>query len=74
MDAQIPKHDVLLLAGENDAFQPLILLEKQKEALVNAKSVTERVFTKSEHADQHCQIGNIGLVSQVMVDWVQDRG
>src|SRR5690606_31084578 len=37
--------NVLLLSGENDAFQPLILLEKQKNALTNAKSVTTRIFT-----------------------------
>ncbi len=37
--------DVLLVTGENDAFQPPILLRKQKDALVNAKSVSTRIFT-----------------------------
>jgi pimeloyl-ACP methyl ester carboxylesterase len=63
--------DVLLLCGENDAFQPPILLQKQKEALVNAKSVSTRRFTKAEHADQHCQIGNLNIALESMLDWVE---
>lgn len=64
--------DVLLVTGENDAFQPPILLQKQKAALVNAKSITDRVFKKSESADQHCQIGNVGLVLETMLYWVDE--
>lgn len=63
--------DVLLVTGENDAFQPPILLEKQKKALVNAKSVSTRIFTEAEHADQHCQIGNLNIVLNTMSDWVE---
>ena len=65
--------DVLLAGGEHDAFQSPMLMEKQRKALVNAKSVTVRVFTKAEHADQHCQIGNIGLALQVMLDWMEEK-
>jgi hypothetical protein len=50
-----------------------MLMEKQRKALVNAKSVTVRIFTKAEHADQHCQIGNIGLALQVMSDWLNTK-
>lgn len=63
---------VLLLGGEHDAFQPPQLLQKQKVALVNAASVTERIFRKSEQADQHCQIGNIGLALKSMLNWMMD--
>jgi pimeloyl-ACP methyl ester carboxylesterase len=63
--------DVLLLGGERDAFQPLKLLRAQEAALVNAKSVTSRVFTRAEDADQHCQMGNIRLLLQVMTDWLE---
>ena len=62
--------DVLLVTGENDAFQPPILLQKQKEALVNAKSVTTRIFRKNEHADQHCQIGNLNIALETMLEWI----
>ena len=61
--------DVLLMAGENDAFQPLILLQKQ--ALINAKSVSTRIFRKEEYADQHCQIGNLNIALETMSNWIE---
>lgn len=63
--------DVLLMTGENDAFQPPILLQKQKEALIHAKSITTRIFKKAEHADRHCQIGNLNIVLETMSDWLE---
>ncbi|MBK8433603.1 MAG: alpha/beta hydrolase [Chloroflexi bacterium] len=71
LHSELVTQDVLLLGGENDAFQPVKLLRKQEKALTRAKSITTRVFTKEEHADQHCQIGNIGLVLEVMLDWLK---
>ncbi|PKL76047.1 MAG: hypothetical protein CVV27_12290 [Candidatus Melainabacteria bacterium HGW-Melainabacteria-1] len=62
---------VLLLGGEHDAFQPPILLKAQQQALTRARSVTTRIFTKAEQADQHCQIGNLGLALAVMIDWLE---
>jgi hypothetical protein len=32
------------------------------------------MFTKAEHADQHCQIGNIGLACHVLTTWLRDTG
>jgi pimeloyl-ACP methyl ester carboxylesterase len=64
--------DVLLTTGENDAFQPPKLLRLQEDALVNARSVTTRVFTEEEHADQHCQVGNLGLSLDVMTNWLDE--
>ncbi|MEK6481815.1 alpha/beta fold hydrolase [Catalinimonas sp. 4WD22] len=61
---------VLLLGGEQDAFQPPLLLQKQKAALINAASVSVRIFSKSEQAEQHCQIGNIGLALESMLHWM----
>lgn len=63
--------DVLLVTGQNDAFQPPILLHKQKDALVNANSITTRIFTKEEQADQHCQIGNLTIVLNEMYEWIE---
>lgn len=65
--------DVLLLVGENDAFQPPKLTRKQAKALVNASSVTIRIFTKEENADQHCQIGNIGLLIKEVNQWTLSK-
>ena len=70
LHSELVNQDVLLLAGEKDSFQPLRLHYKQKEALVNAKSVTERIFTKEEHAASHCQIGNVNLLMDEIINWL----
>jgi hypothetical protein len=46
---------------------------KQVKALTNAKSVTARIFSKEEQAQNHCQIGNIGLALDVMVNWTKSK-
>lgn len=63
--------DVLVLIGEHDRFQPPQLARAQIAALTNARSVTTRIFTAAERADQHCQLGNLGLAVQVLLDWLE---
>jgi len=46
---------------------------KQVNALGNAKSVTGRIFTKKDQAENHCQIGNIGLALDVMEKWIKEK-
>jgi hypothetical protein len=53
--------DVLLLCGEPDTFQAPFLTRAQAKALAAARSVTVRIFTQAEHADQDCQMGNLDL-------------
>jgi hypothetical protein len=62
--------DVLLVGGENDTFQPVKLLYKQRDALINARSVTTRIFTKAEQADMHCQMGNLNLAMSEIEGWL----
>lgn len=64
--------DVLLLCGEHDAFQPLVLARAQARALTSAHSVTVRTFTRKEHADQHCQMGNLDLACSVVTEWLRE--
>jgi hypothetical protein len=66
--------DVLLLLGEKDHFIPLKMLNMQVKALINARSITTRVFTKKKHAQNHCQVGNIGLSLDVMLNWLDNAG
>lgn len=68
--SELVKQDVLILAGREDHFIPFKMHDMQIEALSNARSVTSRVFTKEEHAQNHCQIGNIGLAVDVMAEWI----
>lgn len=62
--------DVLLLAGSEDHYVPLDQLHQQIQALKNARSVTARLFTRAESAQNHCQVGNYGLVFRVMTAWL----
>jgi pimeloyl-ACP methyl ester carboxylesterase len=62
--------DVLLMVGEHDAFQPSSLARAQARALTAARSVTTRLFTRAEHADQHCQLGNLELACHILTTWL----
>ncbi len=64
--------DVLLCCGEHDTFQPPILAQRQAEALTSAHSVQLRTFTTTEHADKHCQMGNLDLACRVVTTWLRD--
>ena len=65
--------DVLLLAGEEDHFVPPHLLERQQKDLINARSVESRLFTKEEFAELHCQVGNLKLTLNAMIDWIKRK-
>lgn len=66
------RQGVLLTAGEADDFQPVRLMRLQARALVNAASVTTRVFTRAEQAGRHCQIDNLGLATRVVAQWLSE--
>ena len=72
LDSRRVTQDVLLMVGEHDAFQPPALTVAQEAALTSARSVTTRVFTEAEHADQHCQMGNLGLACEVLTSWLAE--
>ena len=64
------RQDVLLLAGAQDHYVPLHQFYDQIKTLRNVRSLTARLFTRAEHAQIHCQIGNLGLALQVIVEWL----
>ena len=64
------EQDVLILTGEADHFIPMKMHHIQVAALTQAKSVTERIFTRAEQGHNHCQVGNMGLALQVMAEWM----
>ncbi|MGW8314997.1 MAG: alpha/beta hydrolase family protein [Bacteroidales bacterium] len=71
LHSELVKQDVLILTGRNDHMVPFKMHRMQVKALTNAHSVSERIFTRDEHAQNHCQIGNIGLALQTMLDWIE---
>ena len=64
------RQDVLILTGKDDHLIPYKTHDMQVEALVNARSVTARVFTEEEQGQNHCQVGNLGLALDTMLDWL----
>lgn len=65
--------DVLLMAGENDQIIPVKEYYNNMNGLPNASSVTGRIFTAEEQAQNHCQVGNIKLALDVILQWIRER-
>jgi len=66
--------DVLVLAGAEDHYIPLHQLPDQIATLTHVRSLTARLFTRAEQAQNHCQIGNMGLAFRVIIDWMESLG
>lgn len=67
------KQDVLILTGAEDHFIPLKMHHKQVQALKNAKSITERIYTRETQGHNHCQVGNFGLALETMKTWMEEK-
>jgi hypothetical protein len=55
------RQDVLILAGTEDHFVPIHQTADFKKALVNARSVTTRIFDRPSGGAGHCQGGALTL-------------
>ena len=53
-----------------DHLVPMAHFHRQIQLLKNARSITARLFTRSESAASHCQVGNYGLALRTIVDWL----
>ena len=63
--------DVLVLAGSEDHYVSMEQFHAQMKVLVNAGSVTGRIFTPMENAQNHCQVGNMGLAIDTIINWIE---
>jgi hypothetical protein len=66
--------DVLLLGAAEDHFIPLKMYKAEIDELSNVRSLTFRIFTKEEHAENHCNIGNVRLALDTTADWIGSMG
>ncbi|MBU3064276.1 alpha/beta hydrolase [Nocardia sp. NEAU-G5] len=62
--------DVLLLHGNEDHYIPNQHFVDQVALLTATSSLTARVFTRHEQAQNHCQVGNFGLALRTIIDWL----
>ena len=73
LHSDLVQQDVLILTGREDHLVPFKMHDMQVKALTNARSVTSRVFTREEQAQNHCQMGNLGLALDVMRNWIEQK-
>jgi pimeloyl-ACP methyl ester carboxylesterase len=66
--------DALLMAGAEDHYIPLHQLPDQIATLTHVRSLTARLFTRAEQAQNHCQVGNMALAFRVIIDWMESFG
>ena len=62
--------DFLLLGAEKDHFIPVDFYKPIIEGLKNVSSLTFRLFTEKESAENHCNVGNTKLLLDTIVAWV----
>ncbi|MBU3130473.1 alpha/beta hydrolase [Clostridium tagluense] len=65
------EQDVLLMAGQEDHYIPINQFFEQSKSLTNVRSLTTRMFTRKENAQNHCQLGNLGLSFDVILNWLE---
>ncbi len=67
------RQDVLILAGTEDHFIPLHQTADFEKALVNARSVTTRIFDGPSGGSGHCQCGALTLYHAAVFDWLLEK-
>jgi len=64
------KQDILLTEGEQDHLFDVGWIHRTMRELVCARSVTARIFTAREGAEQHCQLGNSAVAREEIICWL----
>jgi len=62
------------MAGAEDHDIPVHQLPDQIATLTQVRSLTARLFTRAEQAQNHVQVGNFGLAFRVILDWMASLG
>jgi pimeloyl-ACP methyl ester carboxylesterase len=62
--------DFLLLGSNEDHFIPVELYRRVIDALPNVKSLTYKMYTRHDHAENHCNFGNTELVLNDIIHWM----
>ena len=67
------RQEVLILQGTEDHFIPLHQTADFEKALVNARSVTTRIFDGPSGGAGHCQPGALTLYHAAVFDWLLEK-
>ena len=69
--AELIDQDVLIMMGNEDHLIPSNQLYIQAESMVNARSVTSVMFSATDQAAKHCQVGNTTLAVNQILAWLE---
>lgn len=64
------RQDVLVIGARKDHFIATELYKQELDALINVRSLTFRLFTEQESAENHCNCGNSKLCFDTMMSWI----
>ena len=64
------RQHVLILVGGEDQFIPAHQTADLQVALVNARSVTVKIFDRASGGAEHCQAGDLSLVHAATFNWL----
>ena len=62
--------DMLIIGASEDHFINYHLIGKEIDMLTNVKSLTFRLFTDKEEAQNHCNVGNAKLTLDTICNWI----
>ena len=63
--------DMLIIGANQDRFIDYRLIGREINMLKNVKSLTFRLFTDKEDAQNHCNVGNGKIVLDTICSWIQ---
>ena len=63
--------DILILGANQDHFINYKMIGKEINMLKNVRSLTFRLMTDKEHAQNHCNCGNSKLVFDTICNWIE---
>ncbi|MCY6369946.1 alpha/beta hydrolase family protein [Clostridium ganghwense] len=65
------KQNVLIIGATKDHLIDYRTVGLEINALTNARSITVRIFTEQEHGEAHCNLGNLKLCYDTMINWIE---
>ena len=71
--AQCIKGDVLIFAGEDDHFVPVVQIKQFESSLTQARSVTSVIYDRESGGAEHCQLGAMTLWHADFFDWLAQK-
>lgn len=71
--AHLIVQDFLLLGAQEDHIVPLEQFYSQASDLKNVRSLTAQLFTRADHAQAHCHVGNTTMAMDYVINWMNFR-